>query len=493
MARIVVTVVALVLTGSVALLLALDFASPRILKLAQWGVAAAAVLVLLGLAGAAEARAAREHRRWQEERWRSAHWGEEVEALRDEVRRVAEKLVPWVLERLDDRASAETILVQLGEPGALPKDPVVREVAETVVRVLHQERRRYNAAVQVQQECAARGQAAVTDLLAEVFARKQPYWAKPDSSGSEEMVSADAVRTDFFAIEARLSAMQLLSQRQLALCGARRIGRPWQQPVELDRLVRTAMGATEGHQRVVRSSQLPVAVVSPVVNTVIHVLSEVIANAVRYSPPTTQVHVSAEDVPAGLMVHVDDSGLTMTQETLALARRTVDLHEPLDWSALSGNRLGLAAARLSAARYGLSIAFGVSPALGTRVAVFIPRLYLTRPPGQVPAAPVSLTRRHAGSPLAIAPAARKDGPLSLPAAPKEPLRTGPSGLPMRPRRTRALDHQPRESSPEAAVQRSAEETGRRLSGFRQAARGLPSAPTPPPSSSDVSETRDEQP
>ncbi|MGW7521739.1 ATP-binding protein [Streptomyces sp. NPDC054796] len=393
------------------------------------------------------------------------HAEEELEQMRSQLEELVQHTLPWVLGRIQERDSAATILAE--GAGRLPREPVARRLAEQLVELLYQERRRRNAAVSVMQECAHRVQAGVTDLLAEISRRKQPYWEE-----NTESVSRVSVRADFEGVDARTSSLGMLTQRLLALTGARRIGRPWPRPIALPHVLRAAVGATENYQRVQALPAVPVAVASPAVNAAIQVLAEVLDNALRFSPPTTQVWVSAEEVGAGVVVYVDDSGLVMPAATLAQVRRTVDPDCPLDVGEISGGRLGLVAARLSAERYGFRIAFGPSPSGGTRVSVLFPRQWLTP---AVTGQPTEL-QPPAPGPVSTSPCAASRG-AERPEAGREAVRAasapavgglGPSGLPKRTPRATLRDSPERDVPPEQP--RTAEETARRFSSFRAATR-----------------------
>lgn len=445
---------------------------------------------------------------------RAARLESDLAQVRAEMTRASEETLPWVLERVRARASAPTILADLSHRDP-PQEPAVRGLVDTVVQTLHQERRTLNAALAVLQDCSHRVQAAVNGQQAEIDQRQAAYWQEDTAT-----VSRQLVRADFEALDARLAHMGLLAQRLLALTGARRTGRPWPKPVAVERVLRAAMGPNEDYQRV----QLilppePVAVAGPAVNAAMHVLSEVIDNALRYSPPTTQVRVTAEDVPAGVITHVDDSGLRMNEDALARARRTVDPEHAPDITMLSGNRLGLAAARVAGGRFGIQITFSPSPSGGTRASVWIPRQWLGTAPAEQGAVSAGRaaprTRATPPSPPAAPtpathPEARLPSPeeATLPATPPEetaPAGAGEESAPAvppsastarsegtapavsestaKPRGSKLPKRRPGSTMPEPSDEvrqapsaaptptLSPQETGRRMSSFRHAVRG----------------------
>ncbi|WP_432141142.1 ATP-binding protein [Streptomyces sp. bgisy084] len=462
-----VLVVALVAAASAA---AVMLSSPPGRAAVAWCTAASSMLVAAGLAEA-------QHRlravgRERDEAWERVRRAEvaqgrseaDLRRLRDDIDR-ATHVLPWAVDQLRERASAATALARLGQEGLLPTDETLRGVVHTTVHTLHQEHRRLTSAMVMVQGCGKRLHAAVVDHLREIDERKRLYW----DSGSAP-IHRQAVRADFEALDARLSSTGLLTQRLLALSGARRAGRPWAKPVSLERVMRAAVGACEHYPRVeLALPRVPVAVAGPAVGAAIHVLSEILDNALRFSSPTTQVWMSVEDVASAIVVHIDDSGLSMSEESLARAREIVDFEQPLDITRLSGSRLGLAAARLAGDRFGMRIAFCASASGGIRASVVLPRQWLTHDTASVPAA--------GRAPLLP----QGSGPPSSAAAPQPP--PGTRRLPRRvPGATRSS---PAAQSPEpgSPPTRSPQESGRRVSAFRQATRSA-TAPAPNPENHD---------
>ncbi|MFF4285588.1 ATP-binding protein [Streptomyces sp. NPDC001633] len=467
-----VLVVVLVAAASAA---AVMLSSPPGRAAVAWCTAVSTVLVAAGLAET-------QHRlrslgRERDEAWERVRRAEFAQGRsQDELRRLqadiesAERVLPLAVDQLRERASAATVLARLGEQGLLPTDETLRGVIHKTVHTLHQEHRRLTSAMVMVQGCAQRLHAALTDHLREIDERKRPYW----ESGSAPIRRED-VRADFEAFDAGLSSTGLLTQRLLALSGARRAGRPWAKPVSLERVVRAAIGACEHHPRVeLALPQVPVAVAGPAVTATIHGLAELVDNALRFSPPTTRVRVSGEDAVSAMVLHVDDSGLAMGEETLRRARETVDFEQPLDITKLSGSRLGLAAARLSAERFGLRIAFCHSATGGTRASIVLPRQWLTHDTPTPPAASCAPALLQGGGPPPVREV--QPPPDHSAAAPQPPRST--VRLPRRiPGATRSspAEH-PAEPAPPPT--RSALETGKRLSAFRRATRPpTPAAPT----------------
>ncbi|MGY5079359.1 ATP-binding protein [Streptomyces nigrescens] len=456
-----VLVVVLVAAASAA---AVMLSSPPGRAAVAWCTAVSTVLVVAGLAEAQHRlRSVGRERDEAWERVRRAEFAQgrseaDLRRLQDDIDRAA-RVLPWAVDRLRERASSPTVLARLGQEGLLPTHETLRGVVHITVHTLHQEHRRLTSAMVMVQGCGKRLHAAITDHLQEIDERKRPYW---DTSAP---ICREDVRADLEALDARVSSTGLLTQRLLALCGARRAGRPWARPVAVERVVRAAVGSCDHYRRVeLALPQVPVAVAGPAVTAAIHALGELLDNALRFSPPTTLVRVSGEDAVSALVLHVDDSGLAMGEETLRRAREAVDFEQPLDITRLSGSRLGLAAARLSAERFGLRIAFCRSATGGTRASIVLPRQWLTTPPAPSVSRAPALPQGGGPPPVReVSPPPHRSA-----AAPQPPQST--ARLPRRvPGATRSRPaEQPAEPAPPPA--RSPQETGQRTTRFRQATR-----------------------
>ncbi|OSC66305.1 histidine kinase, partial [Streptomyces sp. 4F] len=113
-----------------------------------------------------------------------------------------------------------------------------------------------------------------------------------------------------------------LADSVAVLTGARS-GRRWARPIGMESILRGAMGRIAGYQRVRVHSVSDAAVAGHAAEGVMHALAELLDNAANFSPPTAEVHVYVEEVPAGVIVSVEDSGLVMGEVQLRRAERAV--------------------------------------------------------------------------------------------------------------------------------------------------------------------------
>ncbi|WP_461068128.1 sensor histidine kinase, partial [Streptomyces pseudoechinosporeus] len=235
---------------------------------------------------------------------------------------------------------------------------------------LRQARTEGAAAVSAAANSAGRMQALATSMLADLRAM-------------EEKHSDEEVLTDLLHLDHRTAQAGRLADSVAVLAGARS-GRRWARPIVMESILRGAMGRIGGYQRVRLHSSSEAAVAGHAAEGVMHALAELLDNAANFSPPTAEVHVYVEEVPAGVIVSVEDAGLVMGDVQLRRAERAVS-GENAGLGGLTGTRLGLAVVGRLARKYGLKISFRPSARGGTGVLVLIPQDILAGPTAPEPA------------------------------------------------------------------------------------------------------------
>ncbi|MEU3727615.1 ATP-binding protein, partial [Streptomyces sp. NPDC031705] len=287
------------------------------------------------------------------------------------------------------------------------------------------------AAMAATANAAGRMQALATGMLADLREMEHKH--------ADEEVLGDLLHLDH-----RTAQAGRLADSIAVLTGARS-GRRWAKPIVMESVLRGAMGRIGGYQRVRLHSTSEAAVAGHAAEGVMHALAELLDNAANFSPPTAEVHVYVEEVPAGVIITVEDSGLVMSEVQLRRAEQAVTA-ESLDLAGLSGTRLGLAVVGRLARKHGLTVSFRPSARGGTGALMMIPEELISHAPAEPVPAPALL----AAPEPAPAQAARPTGPEAAhdtPVESGEPETTGPnpvlgdSGLPQRRRgRTLAAAH-----------------------------------------------------
>ncbi|MCL2729336.1 MAG: nitrate- and nitrite sensing domain-containing protein, partial [Actinomycetia bacterium] len=141
-------------------------------------------------------------------------------------------------------------------------------------------------------------------------------------------------------------------------------------------VMRSAVAETEQYTRV-RVKNLPaerqLALAGRAVADVTHLLAELIENGTAFSPPDTQVSVSATRVAKGLVVHIEDHGLGMPQDMIDHANELLAHPPKLDMRALSEDpRLGHFVVARLAERHSIKVEVRDSVYGGTMVVVLVP-------------------------------------------------------------------------------------------------------------------------
>ncbi|MFI6083420.1 ATP-binding protein [Streptomyces sp. NPDC051217] len=233
-------------------------------------------------------------------------------------------------------------------------------------------------------------------------------------------------------------------------------GQQWQRPLALVDVVRAASGRIVAFKRVEVSGDPDVGVTPSVVEPLIHLIAELLANATEYSPPKTGVPVTVRTVQRGAVIEVDDGGLGLDEYRLGGAREIVSGRRLLGVGDVGEiPRTGFAVVGRFAERHGFQVDLGPSPYGGVRAVVLVPVDVLqTLAPAGTPAGrvlpstqPVPEVPTPASAPEA-APAPGGSAPAEAPApaelpAPAEapapaPVIPPPAAAPTPPRTGRRL-------------------------------------------------------
>lgn len=229
-------------------------------------------------------------------------------------------------------------------------------------------------------------------------------------------------RLDHLAIRMRRNAENLI-----VLSGSSP-ARTWRRSVPMVDVVRGALAEVEDYTRVTLMPMGEVVLVGRAVGDVIHLLAEVIENAVSFSPPYTNVQVSGQLVANGYVVEIEDRGLGMKPEDLDAANERIA--DPPEFRISGTARLGLYVVSRLADRHGIQVVLKASPYGGTTVVVLLPQelveLSDTPRPADAGQPEMSLPRRK--SPVATA--ARENVRTLRSARPRDtPMSAGTAGRP----------------------------------------------------------------
>ncbi len=181
---------------------------------------------------------------------------------------------------------------------------------------------------------------------------------------------------ELFAVD-HLATRMRRNAENLVILGGALPARRWRNAVPMVNVLRSAVSETENYSRVVVQGVPRTSLSGQAVADVIHLVAELIENGTTFSPPYTQVQVSAQEVPKGLAVEVEDRGLGMAEEEYERLNDYLANPPELDVSALGDDlRLGLFVVARLAARHDIQVTLRPSPYGGTRAVVLVPAVLL---------------------------------------------------------------------------------------------------------------------
>jgi signal transduction histidine kinase len=205
------------------------------------------------------------------------------------------------------------------------------------------------------------------------------------------------------------------AQSMAVLCGEWP-GQQWTEPLPLTDVVRAAAGRIIAYQRVEVAGDPDIAAAAPVVEPLIHLVAELLANATQSSPPATQVPVTVRAVQRGAVIEIHDCGVGLDEHRLAQARdiaagiQLVGLDELGEFP-----QTGLAVVGQYVRRHEFRVDLSESVYGGVRAVIGIPAESVeTVEPAEVTCVPVPIPEARAPEPAMAAVDGGKTGKTGLP-------------------------------------------------------------------------------
>ncbi|MGI5283266.1 nitrate- and nitrite sensing domain-containing protein [Nonomuraea polychroma] len=179
---------------------------------------------------------------------------------------------------------------------------------------------------------------------------------------------------NLFKLDHLATRMRRNSENLLVLAG-QEPPRRWSQPVKLVDVARASLSEVENYERVVLEVPEGVSIAGQAVNDVIHLLAELIENALSFSPRETRVPVSGSRIDGGgIMLSITDSGIGMTAEELGHANQRLIDAPDVDVSV--SRRMGLFVVARLAHRHGIRVQLRPHGSGGLTAMVLIPESLL---------------------------------------------------------------------------------------------------------------------
>ncbi|MEV0612918.1 nitrate- and nitrite sensing domain-containing protein [Nonomuraea sp. NPDC050404] len=318
----------------------------------------------------------------------------QLQKLRDAAHELSDDRLPGIVERIghgeEVNVAKEAPALDFGDDEIGQVGQAFNTVQRTAISVAAEQAELRRSIRDILLSLARRTQGLVHRQLTvlDVMERRE--------TDPEEL--KELFRLDHLAIRMRRNAENLI-----VLSGSAP-ARTWRRSVPMVDVVRGALAEVEDYTRVSLMPMGEVVLVGRAVGDVIHLLAEVIENAVSFSPPYTNVQVSGQLVANGYVIEIEDRGLGMKPEDLDAANERIA--EPPEFRITGTARLGLYVVSQLARRHDIQVVLKASPYGGTTVVVLLPQELVQLDPTPEPPDDVRRDRLPRRQPAATATAAR---------------------------------------------------------------------------------------
>jgi signal transduction histidine kinase len=237
---------------------------------------------------------------------------------------------------------------------------LVGQAAQQIGRLREDQMDRQDAVAAAVVALGRKVQSSAHRIQEEAARMVQAHPADPD-------VLHTSMRVDHAAAQQARNAQTLA-----ALCGEWP-GQQWHEPLPIADVVRGAAGRITAYQRVEVSGDPAVAVSALVVEPLIHLVAELLANATQSSPPTTQVLVTLRQVQRGAVIEIDDGGVGLDDKRLEQVREVASGRRPVGIADLGEiPQTGLPVVGAYVRRHGFRVDVTESVYGGLRAIVLVP-------------------------------------------------------------------------------------------------------------------------
>ncbi|MBG0828463.1 nitrate- and nitrite sensing domain-containing protein [Planomonospora sp. ID67723] len=173
-----------------------------------------------------------------------------------------------------------------------------------------------------------------------------------------------------FKLDHLATRMRRNSENLLVLAGQEQ-SRRWSEPVPLGDVVRASLSEVENYERVTLRVESGTLIIGQAVNDIVHLIAELVENAIFFSPQDTKITVTSNGNEMGsVIVAVTDQGIGMSDEELAEANRR--LAEPPSVDLSVSRRMGLFVVARLAQRHGIRVQLRRPETGGLSAVVLLP-------------------------------------------------------------------------------------------------------------------------
>jgi len=324
--------------------------------------------------------------------------------LRDAADEVAERKLPGIVRRLQEGESVD-LAAESAAPIQTRSRDEIGQLAESFNAVHH-------VAVQVagKEATLRRG---VGDMFLNLARRSQGLISRQLELVGQlyQRAPNQEMREGLTELDHLVTRMRRNAENLILLSGAEP-NRRWRGPIALADVVAAAAAEVEEQDRVevVRLEEAQVA--GWAATDVVHLLAELVDNAISFSPPGTKVRVAGQALPGRYVLEIEDQGVGMTDDELIKVNERLS-NPPVADFALA-KMLGFVVVGHLAARQGIRVQLRHSWYGGVTALALLPAGVVgeaTDPP----VVPGELTREGTGEPAAMSRAG------VTPALPEHPV------------------------------------------------------------------------
>ena len=149
--------------------------------------------------------------------------------------------------------------------------------------------------------------------------------------------------------------------------------------------MRAATAGVQDYQRVQLGTTSEVLISPSAASDIVHILTELVDNALNFSPPTAPVSISATNTRDSVRIEIVDQGIGITPDELDDFND--DLHSGGEVTLETARRMGLFVVSRLAKRHGIAAKLELNGYSGTTATVVLPALVLPEIAASLPEAP----------------------------------------------------------------------------------------------------------
>ena len=198
----------------------------------------------------------------------------------------------------------------------------------------------------------------------------------------QSRIGDEKLLAELFDINHQLTQTRRFLENLVILAGGQ-IGRRFKNPVPVRRVLLAAFAESQHYQRITLRHASNVSLRGYAVAGTIHLLAELLDNALAFSSPGTTVWVTCNEVRHGVAVEIEDAGVGMRPEALERANELLGTAPTPDVTALKdGAQVGLHVVAELAKRDGIQVSLRTSAYGGLLAIVLLPERVIDTEPSE---------------------------------------------------------------------------------------------------------------